>query len=116
MTTPALREATARRFPLVPRAKPSCHRLDVRVRQAADLADTPARNTDEAPRIAAEAHSRRAPLARACGLSVLARTLCRRQFGIFRDARPFDGATAKLALQPLINLGRLHARDGDGNA
>jgi hypothetical protein len=42
--------------------------------------------------------------------------LCWQQFEVFLTARPFDAATAKLALQPLINLGRLLIRDGDGIA
>ncbi|MBT8227333.1 MAG: hypothetical protein HKP61_05365 [Dactylosporangium sp.] len=45
-----------------------------------------------------------------------ARELCWRQFDAFATAGPYEQATAKLALQPLINLGRLHTRDGHGNA
>ena len=35
---------------------------------------------------------------------------------VFLTVRPLDAVTAKLALQPLINLGRLLIRDGDGTA
>lgn len=110
------RENIARRFPLVPRARPSCHRLDVRVRQVADLADTAARDPAQALGTAAEAHNLAALIASDCGLATFAHDLCRSQFDIFHAARPLTTATAKLALQPLINLGRLHARDGDGTA
>lgn len=114
--TPVPHAGTARRFPLVPRAKPRCLPLDVRVRQVADLADTAAGNPQEAAKAAAQAHNLGALIASDCGLPNLARTLCRTQFEIFHHARPVPAATAKLALQPLINLGRLHARNGDGAA
>ncbi|MFC0865479.1 hypothetical protein ACFHYQ_24605 [Sphaerimonospora cavernae] len=45
-----------------------------------------------------------------------ARDLCWRQFDLFATSGPYDQATAKLALQPLVNLGRLHTRDGNGIA
>lgn len=114
---PALREDAARRFPLVPRPRPCCHPLEVRVGQVAGLADAAARySPDRAIMSAAQAHNFAALIASDCGLPGLARDLCRRQFGIFHAARPFNAQTAKLALQPLINLGRLHARSGDGTA
>jgi len=106
-------EAAARRFPLVPRARPPCHPLDVRVRQAANLADAAAGDPAQAIRAAAEACNLGALIASDCGLPDLARRLCQAQYRIFHDTRPHDAATAKLALQPLINLARLHARDGD---
>jgi hypothetical protein len=113
---PASRETTARRFPLVPRARPACHRLDVRVRQLTRLADAAATTPAKAARTAAEACNLGALIASDCGLPALARDLCQQQFGIWHSARPFSAGTAKLALQPLINLGRLRARDGDGLA
>lgn len=113
MTLP---EGPARRFPLVPRSRPACHRLDVRIRQVADLVDTAPRHRAEAAGNAAEAHNLGALIVSDCGLPDLARSLCWKQFEIWRDARPFDAPTAKLALQPLINLGRLRARDGNGTA
>jgi hypothetical protein len=116
MGTPLPHEVTARRFPLVPRAKPPCRPLDVRVRQAADLADTATGNPAETVRTAAEACNLGALIASDCGLPDLARHLCQAQSRILHDTRPHDVATAKLALQPLINLARLHARNGDGTA
>lgn len=114
--TPTRRADATRRFPLVPRGRPACHPLDVRVRQVADLADTATRRPAETARIAAEAHNLAALIVSDCGLAALARGLCWKQFEIFHDARPFDAATAKLVLQPLINLGRILARDGNGTA
>lgn len=109
-------QAAARRFPLVPRAKPACHPLDVRVRQVADLADTAAGNPAQNIRTAAEALNLGALIASDCSLPDLARQLCQAQSRIFADTRPHDAATAKLALQPFVNLARLHARDGDSTA
>jgi hypothetical protein len=63
---------------------------------------------------AAEACNLGALIASDCGLPDLARDLCRRQAGIWGAAGPYDAPTAKLALQPLVNLARLHARHGDG--
>ncbi|WP_239405481.1 hypothetical protein [Frankia sp. Cj3] len=65
---------------------------------------------------AAEAHNLTALIMSDCGLPALARTLCWRQFELFRTSRSCNAATAKLALQPLVNLGRLLIRDGDGTA
>jgi hypothetical protein len=41
--------------------------------------------------------------------------MCWRQFDIFHDAAPLTATTGKLALQPIVNLGRLAIRGGDGN-
>jgi hypothetical protein len=41
--------------------------------------------------------------------------LCRQQARLFIGTGPFDLPTAKLALQPLINIGRLLTRDGHGD-
>jgi hypothetical protein len=46
----------------------------------------------------------------------LARDLCWHQYRIFAQAGIHDETTAKLALQPLVNLARLHIRDGDGDS
>jgi hypothetical protein len=103
-------------FPLLPRSKPVCRsltdRLD-RVRRQADLAS---QHTDDALRRAAEAHNLAALILSDCAMPALARDLCWRQFDIFATSGPYDQATAKLTLQPLVNLGRLHTRDGNGTA
>jgi len=111
---PALREDIARRFPLVARPKPCCHPLEARIRQVAGLIGTATQDSPaRAATSAAQACNFAALIASDCGLPGLARDLCHRQFLLFHAARPFDAATAKLALQPLINLGRLHARNDD---
>ena len=111
---PALREGIARRFPLVARPRPCCHPLEARIRQVAGLVGAATSNSpDRAATSAAQACNFAALIASDCGLPGLARDLCRRQFLLFQAACPFDAATAKLALQPLINLVRLHAHNGD---
>ncbi|WP_405148457.1 hypothetical protein OG589_11145 [Sphaerisporangium sp. NBC_01403] len=112
----SFRKDIARRFPLVARGRPACHPLDVRIRQVGDLADAATKHPDHALRKAAEAHNLAALIASDCGLPSLARLWCWSQFAIFHDAQPFEAATAKLALQPLINLGRLLTRDGNSTA
>ncbi|MGH3684444.1 MAG: hypothetical protein ACRDRU_23605 [Pseudonocardiaceae bacterium] len=51
--------------------------------------------------------------ANGCGLLDLAQQLCWRQFDLFQATTPLTAKTAKLALQPIVNLGRLSTRDGD---
>jgi hypothetical protein len=109
-------EDIARRLPLVPRSRPACHPLDVRVSQVVDLADAAIHQPEKALCSAAEACNLAALIASDCGLPALAADLCWRQFAIFAASRPFDSGAAKLALQPLINLGRLLTRDRRGTA
>lgn len=44
----------------------------------------------------------------------LARQLCWRQFDVFLSVKPLTADRAQLALQPVVNLGRLLTRSGDG--
>lgn len=111
-----LRAMAAERFPLIPRAKPVCRALEARVARVRERADLASRHTDESLVLAAEAHNLAALIMSDCGLPDLARDLCWQQFEVFLTARPRNAAIAKLALQPLINLGRLLIRDGDGDA
>ncbi|MGH3911789.1 MAG: hypothetical protein ACRDTC_00015 [Pseudonocardiaceae bacterium] len=104
----------AQRFPLVPHTKPVCRALEVRVARVRHLAHLAGQRTGESLVRAGEAHNLTALIISDCGIPGLARNLCRQQFEIFRTARSLDAATAKLALQPLINLGRLLIRDGAG--
>jgi hypothetical protein len=59
---------------------------------------------------AAEALNKSALIASDCGSEELATQLCWRQFAIFAAAAPFDAETAKTAVQPVVNLGRLLIR------
>src|SRR5262249_30277091 len=109
------RQSPARWFPLVPRGRPAAGRLDDRVREIADLA-TAAAEGPLATRltVAAEAQNKAALIASDCGMPDLARTLCWRQFDVSAAAAPLAANAAQLAVQPLINLGRLAMRGGDG--
>ena len=111
-----LRDLAAQRFPLVPRTRPACRALDVRAARVRDLARLADQHTSESLVRAAEAHNLAALITSDCGLPAVARKLCWRQSRIFLAFGPFNSATAKLALQPLVNLGRLLLRDGDGTA
>ncbi|MGH3930868.1 MAG: hypothetical protein ACRDTF_12925 [Pseudonocardiaceae bacterium] len=62
--------------------------------------------------MAAEAHNKAALILSDCGLADLAQQLCWRQFDIFHAATPLTAETAKFALQPIVNLGRLLIRSG----
>lgn len=101
-------------FPLVPRPKPECGTIRDRVQRVRTQADTARRATSEALVKACEALNLAALIYSDCGMSDTARDLCLRQFTAFIGAGPFDADTTKLALQPLINMGRLHTRAGDG--
>lgn len=122
-TSPAGQAAAAdlqammtQRFPLIPRPKPACPALPVRVARVRDLARLADQHTGDALMRAAEAHNLAALITSDCGMPTLARTLCWQQFDILTTLRSVDAATAKLALQPVINLARLLIREGDGAA
>jgi hypothetical protein len=106
----------ASRFPLVPCDRPPCPALDARIDQVAALADQAGPGGDDALVCAAEAHNLGALIASDCGLPDLAHRLCWQQIDTLPLRRPLDAATAKLALQPLVNLARLRIRAGDGLA
>jgi hypothetical protein len=108
-------EEVARRFPLVPRPRAVCRSLEQRVARVRDRVHLAAQRTDDALLRAAEALNLAALIASDCARPALARELCWRQADVFLTGRPYPAATAKLALQPLINLGRLLVRDGDGD-
>lgn len=111
-------DTTARRFPLVARPRPACTPLPQRVldlrQRAAALASH--QNPDDAAAAATAVFNLAALLASDCGLPDLARHWCHRL--AHTTLRP-DLPTARQAmhaLEPLINLARLHTRAGDGAA
>ncbi|MGH3798677.1 MAG: hypothetical protein ACRDTD_00815 [Pseudonocardiaceae bacterium] len=108
-------KAAVDRFPLLPRTRPPGQALHLRVDEIRGLACSASQGPDEI-RIssAAQALNKAALIASDCGLADLAQQLCWRQFDIFQAATPLTAKTAKLALQPIVNLGRLATRDGDG--
>jgi hypothetical protein len=111
-----IHDLVKQRFPLLPRSKPVCRSLTDRINRVHRQADLASQHTDDSLLRAAEAHNLAALIVSDCGMSALARDLCWRQFDIFATNGPYDQATAKLTLQPLVNLGRLHTRDGNGTA
>jgi hypothetical protein len=100
-------------FPLVPRPRPYCRSLAHRIEEIEQLAQSAADDpTDTRISTAAEAHNKAALLLSDCGLDDLAHRLCWQQFDLFHAARPLALRSAKLALQPMVNLGRLLIRIG----
>ncbi|GAA3762028.1 hypothetical protein [Salinactinospora qingdaonensis] len=114
-TAPHSADRASEWFPLLPRHKPACRALAERIGELRDLTQTTAgATTYRHIAQAAEAHNKAALIASDCGLPTLAHRLCWRQFTLFQRSAPLAGDTARLALQPLINLARLAIRAGDG--
>lgn len=101
-------------FPLLPRPRPASRPLRVRVTEVEHLAHAAAHEPTDRLVSAAEAHNKAALILSDCGLGESARQLCWQQFDLFHTHAPLKPKTAKLALQPLVNLGRLHIRSGHG--
>ncbi|MER7043654.1 hypothetical protein [Streptomyces jumonjinensis] len=101
-----------RRFPLVPRQRPACRPLDQRVEDICQQARTADNSNDLAA--ASAVFNLAALLASDCGLPDLARKWCHQQTSMYLRARPLGAQAARLALEPIINLARLHIRDAEG--
>jgi hypothetical protein len=87
----------------------------MRIDEVNDLVDRASHaNADTALTLTAEALNKAALIASDCGLPDLARRWCWQQFEIFQTASNLTAKTAKLGLQPLVNLGRLLTRAGQG--
>jgi hypothetical protein len=103
-------------FPLVPRPRPPCRALTQRIDEIRDLAHTASHGApDDRIIAAAEAHNKAALILSDCGLTDMANQLCWKQYDLFQAAAPLTAKTAKLALQPIVNLGRLLIRAGHGD-
>jgi hypothetical protein len=102
-----------RRFPLVPRPRPPCTPLTARAGRISDLAATAARDLDLTA--ASAAFNQAALLASDCGDADLARHWCHAHTEAYLQYCPLDAKSARYALEPLVNIARLHIRDGDGN-
>ncbi|RSM59707.1 hypothetical protein DMB66_26970 [Actinoplanes sp. ATCC 53533] len=109
---PELTDLAALRFPLLPRSKPLCRSLPERVERIRRSAETAQhhRSIDHA----AKALNLAALIYSDCAMPDAAQALCWRQFEAFTSGGPYDEPTAKTAIQPLINIGRLHTRVGNG--
>ncbi|GLF95528.1 hypothetical protein [Streptomyces yaizuensis] len=103
----------AQRFPLVARPRPACLPLTERVDALLDLARTAARQTD--PTGASAVYNQVALLASDLGLPALARELCHQHADAYLRACPLPGRSAIRALEPVVNLARLHTRAGRGD-
>lgn len=102
-------EQLARRFPLVPRPRLAQPPLPQQLAEITALARTPLDHPDAAARIAT-AHNKAALIASNNGLPDLARTLCWQHHHRYTDHQPWNARTARYALEPLVNLARLHIR------
>ncbi|MFI1825399.1 hypothetical protein ACH41E_02940 [Streptomyces sp. NPDC020412] len=98
------------RFPLVARPRPACRPLTERVHALRDLAQTAAEQDD--PTRASAVYNQSALLASDLGLPALARKLCHRHADAYLHACPLPGEVAIRALEPVVNLARLHIRAG----
>ena len=103
----------ARRFPLIARSRPACSSLEARVGEVCDLAHSATQNSSLAA--ASAVHNKAALIASDCGLPDVAREWCRRHAEVYLRARPAGAQVARYALEPLVNLARLHIRDGNGD-
>lgn len=103
-------------FPLVPRPRPPCRALTQRIDEIGDLAHAASHGAPDDRIVgAAEAHNKAALILSDCGLTDMANQLCWKQYDLFQAAGPLTVKTAKLALQPIVNLGRLLIRAGHGD-
>jgi hypothetical protein len=102
-----LETLAALRFPLVPRSKPACRPLDARVTRVCSLAQAAAVGGSDTLERAAEALNLSALILSDCGVPELAMPLCWRRALCFPETGPHDVMTSRLALQPVINIGRL---------
>ncbi|MEV7512058.1 hypothetical protein AB0O57_29290 [Streptomyces sp. NPDC091201] len=109
---PTLTDLVAR-FPLVPRPRPACLPLPQRIRGLTDLAQTAAGAQD--PVRAAAVYNQAALLASDIGLPDLASELCHQHAHAYLHAAPLPADTAVRALEPVVNLARLHIRDQRDN-
>jgi hypothetical protein len=93
--------------------RPACTPLDARVGTLCDLADSAERSSN--PVTASAVYNQAALLASDVGLPDLARQWCHRHAAAYLCALPLGAQAARHALEPLVNLARLHIRDGDGD-
>lgn len=102
--------AVVRWFPLVPRPRPVRAPLEERLSEIRALITT-APTTPDPPTTRAVAWNNAALLASDHHRPDLARRLCWQHHHRYRIHISWNARTARLALEPLINLARLHLRD-----
>lgn len=104
---------TAQRFPLIARPRPPCTALPARIQTLTALADQATRDRDLTA--ASRVHNQAALIASDCGNPDLARAWCHGHARAYLTTARHDTTTARHALEPLINLARLHIRAGNGH-
>ncbi|WP_010352619.1 hypothetical protein [Streptomyces acidiscabies] len=100
----------AKRFPLVARFRPACLPLPDRVQSVADLSAKAARHSDQG--IASAVYNQSALIASDLGLPELARDICHQHAAAYLRSTPLPAMSAIRALEPVVNLARLHIRAG----
>ncbi|WP_374225682.1 hypothetical protein [Micromonospora sp. C31] len=103
-----------RRFPLVARPRPAAKALTSRVDDLRVLAERADHEGDLAA--ASAVYNQAALIASDCGQPELARHWCHEHADAYLHALPLGAQAARHALEPLVNLARLHIRDGNGDA
>nr|BEK67459.1 hypothetical protein KPHV_46860 [Kitasatospora purpeofusca] len=102
--------ATARRFPLVARVRPPCLPLHTRVDKLTELAGTAEAQAYQG--MASSVFNQAALLASDLDLPSLARQWCHQHAAAYLQHTPLAGMDAIRALEPVVNLARLHIRAG----
>jgi hypothetical protein len=108
-----LLDLAAQRFPLLPRPKPMCRSLPERIERVRHNAATA--QQDQSLEHAAKALNLAALIYSDSAMPDAARELCWQQYDVFATHGPYTETIAKTAAQPLINIGRLHTRAGQGD-
>ncbi len=102
--------AIARRFPLVARVRPPCLPLHTRIDKLTELADTAEAQAYQG--LASSVFNQAALLASDLDLPDLARQWCHQHAAAYLQHTPLAGMDAIRALEPIVNLTRLHIRAG----
>lgn len=107
----------ATHFPLVPRPRPAALPLEERVARIQQDAAEAERDKDGGGlEAAARVFNRAALLFSDVGLHDEAARLCWEHADLYVPAYPLDGYTARMSLEPVVNLARLAIRAGDGTS
>ncbi|WP_017623418.1 hypothetical protein [Nocardiopsis chromatogenes] len=107
----------AAHFPLVPRPRPAALPLEERVARIQQDAVEAERDKDGGGlEAAARVFNRAALLFSDVGLHDEAARLCWEHADLYVPAYPLDGYTARMSLEPVVNLARLAIRAGDGTS
>src|ERR1700683_1931799 len=100
--------ALARRFPLIARPRPACTPMPQQIASVKAAASEAALNGDVGA--ASAVFNLAALLASDCGMPGLARQWCRQ----LAKATLTNCRDGRYALEPVVNIARLHIRAGDG--